>query len=262
MGILNCTPDSFHAGGRSMDARAAIEHGVRLSHEGADIVDVGGESTRPGATRVSADEQVRRVVPVIEGLRAAGVARVSVDTTLAAVAERALASGACMVNDVSAGIEDPRLLRVAAAAGAEVVLMHRRVPPDQDRFSDRYEREPGYDDVVAVVAAWLAERESAAVLAGVSRERIVIDPGFGFGKSVAQNFEMLRRLAEFGAAGRRVLVGLSRKSFLGAVAGAPDPADRLPHARPGAWQLFVHRQWRCCPRRAWRLHGAQPQLRF
>lgn len=231
-----------------MDARAAIEHGLRLVQEGADIVDVGGESTRPGAARVPADEQVRRVVPVIEGLRAAGVARVSVDTTLATVAERAIAAGACLVNDVSAGTEDTRLLQVAAAAGAEVALMHRLVPPDQDRYSDRYEREPVYGDVVRDVAAWLAQRVSAAVQAGVPRERVVIDPGFGFGKSVAQNFEMLRRLEEFSALGHRVLVGLSRKSFLGAAAGVMDPADRLPATlaaatlamRGGAAVLRVH----------------------
>ncbi|MFM7809107.1 MAG: dihydropteroate synthase, partial [Planctomycetota bacterium] len=246
MGILNCTPDSFHAGGRSMDARAAIDHGLRLVHEGADIVDVGGESTRPGATRVPADEQVRRVVPVIEGLRAAGVGTISVDTTLSQVAERALATGASMVNDVSAGTEDARLMQVAAAAGAELVLMHRLVVPGDDRYSDRYEREPQYGDVVSEVGAWLAERLQAAAHAGVSHERVLIDPGFGFGKSVAQNFEMLRRLGEF--AGHRVLVGLSRKSFLGAVAGAPEPADRLPATlaaamlamRAGASVLRVH----------------------
>ena len=248
MGILNCTPDSFHAGGRSMDARAAIEHGLRLVHEGADIVDVGGESTRPGATRVPADEQVRRVVPVIEGLRAAGVGTISVDTTLSQVAERALAAGAGMVNDVSAGTDDPRLMQVAAAARAEIVLMHRLVAPEGDRYSDQYEREPQYDDVVREVGAWLAERVQAAVRAGVSHERVLVDPGFGFGKSVAQNFEMLRRLGEFAGLGHRVLVGLSRKSFLGAVAGATDPADRLPATlaaamlamRAGAAVLRVH----------------------
>ena len=228
MGILNCTPDSFHAGGRTMSVPAAIAHGLRMRDEGADWIDVGGESTRPGAERVSADEQIRRVVPVIEGLRAAGANRISIDTTLSAVAERALAAGASMVNDVSAGHEDPRILQVAAAAEAELVLMHRLAPPDRDRFSDQYEHEPVYADVVCEVSAWLMAHARAAERAGVPSERIVIDPGFGFGKSVAQNFEMLRRLGEFTQSGRRVLVGLSRKSFLGAVAGAPDPADRLP----------------------------------
>jgi dihydropteroate synthase len=248
MGILNCTPDSFHAGGRTMDVSAAIAHGVRMCSEGADWIDVGGESTRPGAERVPADEQIRRVVPVVEGLRSAGVARISVDTTLAAVAERALAAGATMVNDVSAGTEDPRILQVTAAANAELVLMHRLVPPGQDRYSDQYKQEPVYADVVREVLAWLRVRVEAAVQSGTPRERILLDPGFGFGKSVTQNFELLRRLPEFVASGHRVLVGVSRKSFLGAVAGAPDPADRLPTTlaaaalalRGGAAMLRVH----------------------
>jgi len=248
MGILNCTPDSFHAGGRTMDVSAAIAHGVRMCTEGADWIDVGGESTRPGAERVPADEQIRRVVPVVEGLRSAGVARISVDTTLAAVAERALAAGATMVNDVSAGTEDPRILQVTAAANAELVLMHRLVPPGQDRYSDQYKQVTVYGDVVREVLAWLRVRVEAAVQSGTPRERILLDPGFGFGKSVTQNFELLRRLPEFVASGHRVLVGVSRKSFLGAVAGAPDPADRLPATlaaaalalRGGAAMLRVH----------------------
>ena len=248
MGILNCTPDSFHAEGRTMDVSAAVAHGVRMAAEGADWIDVGGESTRPGATRVDAAEQVRRVEPVIAGLRAAGVARISVDTTLSAVAERAIAAGATMVNDVSAGTEDPRILSVAAGAGADLVLMHRLAPPDKDRYSDAYERAPEYADVVHEVGTWLETRVEAAVRAGIARERVVIDPGFGFGKSVAQNFEMLRRLDAFTRTGLRVLAGLSRKSFLGAATGAPDPADRLPATlaaaalamRAGASILRVH----------------------
>jgi dihydropteroate synthase len=231
-----------------MDVSAAIAHGVRMRGEGTDWIDVGGESTRPGAERVPADEQIRRVVPVIEGLRSAGVARISVDTTLAAVAERALAAGATMVNDVSAGTEDPRILQVTAAENAELVLMHRLVPPGQDRYSDQYKQEPVYADVVREVLAWLRVRVEAAVQSGTPRERILLDPGFGFGKSVTQNFELLRRLPEFVASGHRVLVGVSRKSFLGAVAGAPDPADRLPATlaaaalalRGGAAMLRVH----------------------
>ena len=211
-----------------MDIAAAVAHGLRMHAEGAEMVDVGGESTRPGAERVPAQEQIRRVVPVIEGLRAAGVARISIDTTLSAVAERALAAGACMVNDVSAGHEDPRILQVAANAGAELVLMHRLAPPDRDRYSHQYEQDPVYADVVVEVSAWLEAHALAAIRAGVPSERILIDPGFGFGKSVTQNFEMLRRLSMFGEHGRRVLVGLSRKSFLGAAAGVSDPADRLP----------------------------------
>ena len=228
MGVLNCTPDSFHAGGRTMRAPEAVELGVRMVGQGADWIDVGGESTRPGADRVPADEQIRRVVPVIEGLRAAGVGRISIDTTLAPVASQALRAGATLVNDVSAGTEDAGMIDAVAQGGAEIALMHRLVPPGQDRYSHQYEREPEYRDVVDDVATFLRARVAAAVAAGIPHSRILIDPGFGFGKSVAQNFEMLRRLAEFTALGPRVLAGLSRKSFLGAAAGAPDPADRLP----------------------------------
>ena len=238
MGIVNCTPDSFHAGGRSMHVAAAVEHALRLVQEGADLVDVGGESTRPGAERVPAEEQIRRVVPVIRGIRATSAVPISVDTTLAAVAQAAIEAGAWLVNDVSAGLEDADLLPLAARLGAGVVLMHRLAPPPQDRYSDRHERPPAYTDVVAEVAGFLAGRVAAATHAGVPRARIVIDPGFGFGKDVGQNFDMLARLPEFAMVGVPLLVGVSRKSFLGAAAGIADPADRLPATLAAAAQAI------------------------
>lgn len=194
---------------------------------GADIVDVGGESTRPGAERVDADRQIERVVPVIRALRDGGASSVSVDTTRARVADAAIRAGATMVNDVSGGTEDPEIMRVAAEAGVELVLMHRLHPPEADSYSDRYRHEPVYGDVVREVGERLVELAAAAERAGVARERIVLDPGFGFGKSVAQNMELLQRLTELTSMGWPILVGVSRKSFLGAVTGAGDPADRL-----------------------------------
>ena len=248
MGIVNCTPDSFHAGGRSMDVPAAVEHALRMVREGADLIDVGGESTRPGAGRVPSDEQARRVAPVIRGIRARSDVPISVDTTLAAVAEVAIGSGAWIVNDVGAGQEDAALFPMVARTGAGLVLMHRLVPPGQDRYSHQHERPPAYGDVVADVARFLGDRVVEAERAGVPRRRIVVDPGFGFGKSVEQNMRMLARLPEFVRSGLPVLVGVSRKSFLGAVAGASDPADRLPATlaaaaeamRQGAALLRVH----------------------
>ena len=255
-GILNVTPDSFSDGGRFDDPGAAAAHGRRLLEEGAHIIDVGGESTRPGAAPVPAEEQIRRVVPAIRALAASRRGddppwSISIDTTSAAVAERAIAEGATIVNDVSAGRDDPAILALAAKARAGLVLMHRRVAPASDRYSDRYDIPPEYGDVVRDVGAFLAQRVAAARAAGVPGEAIVIDPGFGFGKSVAQNFAMLARLAELREIHPLVMVGASRKSFLAAVdvpqapvqgwtaesAGAPRPrpgpaaavpADRLP----------------------------------
>jgi dihydropteroate synthase len=226
MGVLNCTPDSFHAASR-VTCQAAIQRGMAMWAAGADIVDVGGESTRPGAERVDADRQIERVVPVIRALRDGGASSVSVDTTRARVADAAIRAGATMVNDVSGGTEDPEIMRVAAEAGVELVLMHRLHPPEADSYSDRYRHEPVYGDVVREVGERLVELAAAAERAGVARERIVLDPGFGFGKSVAQNMELLQRLTELTSMGWPILVGVSRKSFLGAVTGAGDPADRL-----------------------------------
>jgi dihydropteroate synthase len=228
MGILNCTPDSFHAGGRTMHVQAAVDHALAMVQQGADIIDVGGESTRPGAQRVDAAEQIRRVVPVISSIRAQSPVPISIDTTLASVAEAALQAGACMSNDVSAGTEDAGMLPLVARMGASVVLMHRLTTPDRDRYSHQYETAPSYADVVTDVAVHLAQRARAAMDAGVPAQRVVLDPGFGFGKSVAQNFELLHRLRQITAMDHPVLVGVSRKSFLGAATGDADPSTRLP----------------------------------
>jgi dihydropteroate synthase len=210
MGIVNVTPDSFSDGGVHLDPAAAVAAGRRMLEEGAAIVDVGGESTRPGSDGVSTGEELRRVVPVLEGLAGAPV---SIDTSKAEVARRALELGAELVNDVTALRGDPGLAGVVADAGAYLCLMHMRGEPRT------MQDEPRYDDVVAEVAAFLEERLEAAVAAGVPEERICVDPGFGFGKTVEHNLELLRRLDEIAALGRPVLVGLSRKRSLGRLLG-------------------------------------------
>ena len=230
MGVLNVTPDSFHDGGRHDDTEAAVAHALKLIAAGADIIDVGGESTRPGADRVDATEQIRRTREVIRRLRERTDAVLSIDTTLAVVAEAAIEVGADLINDVSAGLEDPSILEVAASRACGLVLMHRVRPPEQDDWSDRYAREPdfGPEGVVAAVTTHLLERVEAALAAGVSRASIALDPGLGFGKSVRQNLELLEALPELVDLGLPVLVGASRKSFVGAVTGGGEPADRLP----------------------------------
>ena len=226
MAIVNATPDSFSDGGLHADAASAIAFGERCIADGAAIVDVGGESTRPGAQRVDAAEQVARTCPVVESL--ARRAPVSIDTTRAAVAQAALAAGACMVNDVSAATEDPAIIEAACNAGAAMVLMHRLHAPGDDRVSTEADPRRRYGDVVRDVRDWLGARIDAAVRAGLPRECIAVDPGLGFGKDVAQNMELLVRVGEFASLGVPVLVGASRKSFLGAVAGEPDAARRDP----------------------------------
>ena len=214
MGIVNVTPDSFSDGGLFLDADAAIAHGRELLAEGADIVDIGGESTRPGAAPVSADDELRRVVPVLEGLR--GEVPVSIDTAKADVARRALALGAELVNDVTALRGDPELAGVVAESGAYLCLMHMLGEPRT------MQDDPRYEDVVSEVAAFLEERLQFAVDAGVAEDRICLDPGFGFGKTVEHNFELLRRLDEIVALGRPVVVGISRKRSLGRILGDPE----------------------------------------
>lgn len=246
MAVVNATPDSFSDGGAFLDAAAAQAHGISCMHAGAAIVDVGGESTRPGAARVAAGEQVRRVEPVIRAL--APLHPVSVDTTRAEVARAALSAGACMVNDVSAGMEDPALLEVVAASGAAVVLMHRLAAPDADRWSTEPDPRRRYGDVVRDIRDWLGGRVEAARRVGVGLDRIVVDPGLGFGKDVAQNIALLRGVPELAALGVPVLVGASRKSFLGAICGEPEPSSRdaasvaaaLVAASGGAAILRVH----------------------
>ena len=222
MGIVNVTPDSFSDGGLFLDAEMAVAHGLRLEAEGADILDVGGESTRPGAEPVAPDEQIRRVVPAIEGLVAgAAAAQVSIDTTSAAVAEAAVAAGARYVNDVSAFRADPELAALVADRGLDCCLSHMRGDPRT------MQSEAVYDDVVSEVKAFLEERLSAAIAAGIAEERIMLDPGIGFAKTLAHNLELLRRLDELVALGRPVVIGTSRKSFLGRLTGR-DAGDRLP----------------------------------
>lgn len=227
MGVVNVTPDSFSDGGQFTGPEEAAQFALQLVEEGASVIDIGGESTRPGAARVDAEEQVRRVVPVIARVRSRSGVAITVDTTSAAVAEAALEAGADAVNDVSAGCEDPAMFALVARRGAGLVLMHRLAPPGEDSYSDRYAEAPIYDDVVREVASFLLMRAELAMAAGVARESIVLDPGLGFGKSVAQNYELLARTSELVALGMPVLVGASRKSFLGAVSGRADPEQRI-----------------------------------
>jgi dihydropteroate synthase len=211
MGVVNVTPDSFSDGGRYLDARTAIGHGEQLAAEGAAILDVGGESTRPGADPVSEQEELRRVVPVVEGL--AGVARISIDTSKVAVAAAALDAGADYVNDVTAFRSDPGLAGLVAERGVDCCLMHMLGTPRT------MQRDPRYDDVVSEVKAFLEARLAYAVGEGVAEERVMLDPGIGFGKTVEHNLELIRRLGEIVAIGRPVVFGVSRKSFLGKLTG-------------------------------------------
>jgi dihydropteroate synthase len=221
MGIVNVTPDSFSDGGLFEDADAAVKHGLRLLDEGADVVDVGGESTRPGSDPVRPEAERQRVIPVIEGLRReAPEAVLSVDTRKASVAAAAIAAGADVVNDVGAG-GDPDLFGTAAAAGAGLVLMHMRGDPKT------MQDEPRYDDVVAEVRAFLGRRIEAALAAGIGRERLCVDPGIGFGKDLGHNLELLRRIGSFGELGAPVLVGASRKRFIGELSAVDEPQDRV-----------------------------------
>jgi dihydropteroate synthase len=210
MGIVNVTPDSFSDGGRFLDAAAAIEHGRRLAREGAEILDVGGESTRPGSEPVAAAQELRRVIPVIEGLAALGPAvQISIDTTKAAVAAAALAAGASLVNDVSALRFDPEMAGVVADGGAQCCLMHMLGEPRT------MQRDPHYADVVEDVRAFLHERLEFAVGAGIAEERVLLDPGIGFGKTLEHNLRLLEGLRELCSLGRPLVFGASRKSFLG-----------------------------------------------
>ncbi len=214
MGIVNVTPDSFSDGGRYLDPAAAIAHGLELEAQGAAILDIGGESTRPGAEPVSAVQERRRVIPVIEGLVSAGTrAQISVDTSKGAVAAAALGAGATLVNDVTALRGDPDMAAIVAGSGAECCLMHMLGEPRT------MQRDPHYEDVVDEVKAFLSQRLAFAVDSGVAVERIMLDPGIGFGKTPAHNLELIGRLHELVALGRTVLIGSSRKSFLGTLTG-------------------------------------------
>jgi dihydropteroate synthase len=221
MGILNVTPDSFSDGGVHFDPAAAVEAGKRMLAEGADLLDIGGESSRPGADPVGVDEEIRRVVPVIERLHRETGALLSVDTTKARVAEEAIAAGAAVVNDISALRFDARMGDLACRAGVGLVLMHMQGTPRT------MQQAPRYDDVVKDVLAFLRERGQAAFIAGVLDAAIVYDPGLGFGKTYEHNLELLRRLPEFTSLGRPILVGPSRKAFIGTALGGVPAADRL-----------------------------------
>jgi dihydropteroate synthase len=227
MGVLNVTPDSFSDGGAFADAGAAVEHALGLVEQGACIIDVGGESVRPGAQRVDPAAEIGRTAPVVEILRRRSGVLISIDTTSADVAEAALDAGANIINDVSAGTEDERLFELAAARHCGLVLMHRLRPPPDDVYSDRYRAAPTYGDVVAEVREFLARRCGAAIDRGVSAAAIVIDPGLGFGKSVEQNYELIRRTAELGDIGFALLSAASRKSFVGVAAGVSEPHRRV-----------------------------------
>jgi dihydropteroate synthase len=246
MGVVNVTPDSFSDGGQWFEPGAAIEHGRELLAQGADILDVGGESTRPGAERPSVEEELRRVIPVVTSLAATG-ALVSIDTMRSSVAAAALEAGAGMVNDVSGGLADPAMADVVAGAGVPFVVMHWR-----GHSSDMQSRAV-YDDVVGEVCAELAQRAKALVGAGIAEDRLVLDPGFGFAKLAQHNWAILAHLEQVLALGHPVLVGTSRKAFLGRL-GVPSgrdprpPLDRDPAtaatsahaAQQGAWGVRVH----------------------
>ena len=222
MGILNVTPDSFSDGGTYFDVAKAVKHGLDMVAEGAGIVDIGGESTRPGAEAVPAQEEMNRVLPVVEAIHAAAPGCViSVDTSKAAVAEAALARGAAVINDVTALRGDPDMARVIARSGAGVVLMHMQGSPRT------MQQNPVYQDVAAEVRAFFAERLEAARAAGIATERIAFDPGIGFGKTVEHNLTLLRDLESLGGADRPFVLGVSRKAFLGRLTDAQTPSERL-----------------------------------
>lgn len=253
MGVINVTPDSFSDGGRWLDPETAIAHGIGLAADGADLVDVGGESTRPGAIRIDAEEELRRIIPVVSGLADAGVP-VSVDTMRAEVAEQALAAGASLINDVSGGRADPRMIDVAVETGSPIVLMHWR------GHSDGMQKLTTYDDVVRDVVRELSGQVEAALAAGVPESRIVVDPGLGFSKTADQNWVILAHLDAFTGLGFPLLVAASRKRFLGELLAVPSTGSETgePELRPtdereaatvaistmaaaaGAWAVRVH----------------------
>jgi len=241
MGVVNATPDSFSDGGEHATVEAAIAHGLQLAEEGADILDIGGESTRPGAQDVPVDEELRRVIPVIEALAKQTSLPISIDTSKPEVMRAAVAAGAGMINDVYA-LRREGALEAAAALGVPVVLMHMLGEPRS------MQEAPRYDDVVADVHRFLAERIFAAEMAGIAKKRIVVDPGFGFGKTIAHNLALLAQLQRFTELGVPLLAGLSRKKTIGELTGRSDPHDRihgsvaahLIAAQRGAMLLRVH----------------------
>lgn len=250
--ILNLTPDSFADGGRLPTPDHARDAAQRASDEGANGLDLGAESTRPGADRIGADEQIHRLIPAIEAIRNAGIdLPITADTTLAVVARAALDAGADAINDVSAGMEDDAMLALAAERSCGIVLMHRLAPPKSDSYSDQYQAKPAYSGgVVQSVRRFLEDRLVAAQRAGVAEHGVLLDPGLGFGKSVAQNLQLIDATGDLLGLGRPVMSALSRKSFVGRVGLGRDstPNERLPatlafstlHLRAGAKVFRVH----------------------
>ena len=248
MGVINVTPDSFSDGGNFISVNAAVEHGLRLAEEGAEILDIGGESTRPGAASVSVEEELRRVIPVIKGLAGKTSAALSIDTSKASVARAAVAAGAEIINDVTALRGDDAMARVAAESGCGIVLMHMRGTPRT------MQEDPQYHDVVVEVADHLAERIAAARAAGIAADRIAIDPGIGFGKTVEHNLQLIAGLGRFATLGHPVLLGVSRKSFLATAAQCPDVEDRdVPTA------VLTAEGYRLGAR-IFRVHAARPNV--
>lgn len=225
MGVLNVTPDSFSDGGDFNTLDAAISQSISFVNNGVDIIDVGGQSTRPSAEEVSLDEELKRVVPIVQALRnrqdACATIPISVDTTKAAVAEAAIAAGADLINDISGGTFDPEMLPTVAKLGVPIVLMHLRgTPQTMQTLTD-------YQDLIGEIVQFLQERREAAIASGIPQSKIIIDPGIGFAKTYDQNLELLRRLPEFRALGCPILVGASRKSFIGHILNQPDPKARV-----------------------------------
>ena len=233
LGVLNVTPDSFSDGGAFLDPERAVEHGLRLEAEGAGAIEVGGESTRPGAEPVPLGIELERVVPVVRALAGRSKVAIAVDTTKLEVARAALDAGATIVNDVSAGRADPGILALAAEREATLVLMHMLGSPRD------MQQAPRYDDVVAEVAAFLRERAGAAAAAGVPPRRIWLDPGIGFGKTLEHNLELIARLPEIAALGHPVCLGVSRKSFIAAIEAAAGVAKSPPESRIGGTAAAV-----------------------
>ena len=251
VGIVNATPDSFSDGGKFLNPEAAVAHGLRLLAEGADLLDIGGESTRPGAAPVSQEEELHRVIPVITSLRRAMEAPISIDTSKASVAEAALAAGADIINDVTALTGDPRMGAVAGKSQAGVMLMHMQGTPETMQHAPAYPD----DDVVGSVAKYLSERREAALGFGVDAAAIILDPGLGFGKTGAHNFALIRGLPRLCALGSPVLIGHSRKSFLGAISQNVHGEGAVDRLSPGIAITALARQLGA---RLFRVHEAAP----
>lgn len=248
MGILNVTPDSFSDGGHHGDSAVAVEHALKMIQEGADIIDIGGESTRPGARRISAGEQISRILPVIGAITSQSSAVLSVDTTLSEVAEAALDNGASLINDISAGMEDPAMLPLAARRAVTIILMHMQGQPATMQV------QPRYKDVVSEVRDFLQLRLTTALAAGITPENIWLDPGIGFGKTLEHNLKLLRHLPALAELGRPLLLGVSRKKFIGQLTDQPQAEQRV-------WGTAAAIAW-CVANRAevLRVHDVKPMV--